>query len=975
MTTASEPGPAAPTGAPSPDGLGTEIDLSSVDLANGLTDAGVEESRRTHGTNAFAPLPTKSWVDFFKEALMDPMVQILIVCAVIAIVVGVIEQDPIEGIAIVIAIAVVTAVGVRNQLKAQRDYTALDAQSSAVQVRVIRGGRVVEVESSDLVVGDVLEVNTGDVAPADVIFAKGNEVLVDESHITGEPDATKHIEDTIYAGSRILDGSGKAVIGVVGDKTLLGGIRAKLGADRGVTPLEERLEVLAGRIGRIGMVVAGFTAIALIVGGLIRGEYVHDGITTSFDFGFNGETGELVLFAATAAFTIIVVAVPEGLPLAVTLALSYTTRRMATEHILVRELPACETMGAGTIICTDKTGTLTEGSMSLAYLWVGGQESEIEGAERTADLDAIAQRVLPGFAINSSVDLARDDDPPHTLRVLGNATEGGILKWLDPEGSAYRRLRDSADITERREFSSSRKHMASIEASGDGGILHIKGAPEIVLGMCSSLSSDGSLEGESRPLDDEGKGAIVALVREYASRGYRTLGLASRKVASGSKIDDVDEDATFLALFVLSDPIRKEVPDAVANCKRAGVDVMIITGDIPETAGEIGRQAGIVTSLDNVVEGSEYRSWTDDQVRERFKAGKMEALARALPEDKERLVTILQGEGEVVGMTGDGVNDAPALKKADVGFAMGSGSQVAREASDVVIVDDNFVSTVSAIRWGRSVFENLRKFVQFQLTVNVVALLTAFFGALLGFGTPLTAVQLLWVNLIMDSFAALALALEPPTDKLFEQKPHGRTEPLISRQMWLNIGASGLLMFAVMMTVLYAPGVFGLPEESDPKFVDSAIEHVDDVIAEGDGHNDFSDYDDDGDGAISAEERQQAIDDEASREADVYRDSFLFNTFVWLQVFNAFNARSIRADRTPFANLRNSTSFMGIIAIIAVSQVVIMFIGGAVFSIVPIDASAWAVSLAVGVCIIPVGFAIRAIGRALGTHKGTLHSA
>lgn len=975
MTTASEPGPAAPTGAPSPDGLGTEIDLSSVDLANGLTDAGVEESRRTHGTNAFAPLPTKSWVDFFKEALMDPMVQILIVCAVIAIVVGVIEQDPIEGIAIVIAIAVVTAVGVRNQLKAQRDYTALDAQSSAVQVRVIRGGRVVEVESSDLVVGDVLEVNTGDVAPADVIFAKGNEVLVDESHITGEPDATKHIEDTIYAGSRILDGSGKAVIGVVGDKTLLGGIRAKLGADRGVTPLEERLEVLAGRIGRIGMVVAGFTAVALIVGGLIRGEYVHDGITTSFDFGFNGETGELVLFAATAAFTIIVVAVPEGLPLAVTLALSYTTRRMATEHILVRELPACETMGAGTIICTDKTGTLTEGSMSLAYLWVGGQESEIEGAERTADLDAIAQRVLPGFAINSSVDLARDDDPPHTLRVLGNATEGGILKWLDPEGSAYRRLRDSADITERREFSSSRKHMASIEASGDGGILHIKGAPEIVLGMCSSLSSDGSLEGESRPLDDEGKGAIVALVREYASRGYRTLGLASRKVASGSKIDDVDEDATFLALFVLSDPIRKEVPDAVANCKRAGVDVMIITGDIPETAGEIGRQAGIVTSLDNVVEGSEYRSWTDDQVRERFKAGKMEALARALPEDKERLVTILQGEGEVVGMTGDGVNDAPALKKADVGFAMGSGSQVAREASDVVIVDDNFVSTVSAIRWGRSVFENLRKFVQFQLTVNVVALLTAFFGALLGFGTPLTAVQLLWVNLIMDSFAALALALEPPTDKLFEQKPHGRTEPLISRQMWLNIGASGLLMFAVMMTVLYAPGVFGLPEESDPKFVDSAIEHVDDVIAEGDGHNDFSDYDDDGDGAISAEERQQAIDDEASREADVYRDSFLFNTFVWLQVFNAFNARSIRADRTPFANLRNSTSFMGIIAIIAVSQVVIMFIGGAVFSIVPIDASAWAVSLAVGVCIIPVGFAIRAIGRALGTHKGTLHSA
>ena len=969
MTTASEPGPSAPTGAPSPDGLGTELDLASVDLANGLSDAGVEDSRRTHGTNAFAPLPTKSWVDFFKEALMDPMVQILVVCAAIAIVVGVIEQDPIEGIAIIFAIAVVTAVGVRNQLKAQRDYTALDAQSSAVQVRVIRGGRVVEVESSDLVVGDVLEINTGDVSPADVIFAKGNEVLVDESHITGEPDATKHIEDTIYAGSRILDGSGKAVIGVVGDKTLLGGIRSKLSADREVTPLEERLEVLAGRIGRVGMIAAGFTAVALIIGGLIRGEYVHDGITTSFDFGFNGETGELVLFAATAAFTIIVVAVPEGLPLAVTLALSYTTRKMATESILVRELPACETMGAGTIICTDKTGTLTEGSMSLAYLWVGGEEREIEGQERTSELSAIAERVLPGFSINSSVDLARDDDPPHTLRVLGNATEGGILKWLDPEGAAYRRLRDSAEITERREFSSSRKHMASIEASGDDAVLHIKGAPEIVLGMCSALSSDGSLDGEATPLDDEGKDAIVALVREYASRGYRTLGLASRRVATGSKIDDVDSDATFLALFVLSDPIRTEVPDAVANCQKAGVQVMMITGDIPETAGEIGRQAGIVTSLDNVVEGSTFRGWSDDEIKETFHAGRMEALARALPEDKERLVTILQGEGEVVGMTGDGVNDAPALKKADVGFAMGSGSQVAREASDVVIVDDNFVSTVSAIRWGRSVFENLRKFVQFQLTVNVVALLTAFAGALLGFGTPLTAVQLLWVNLIMDSFAALALALEPPTDKLFEQKPHGRTEPLISKQMWLNILASGLLMFAVMMTVLYAPGVFGLKDKAE--FRADAIEHVDGVIAEGDSHRDFADYDEDGDGAISTPERDQAVEDEMTRERDVYRDSFLFNTFVWLQVFNAFNARSIRADRTPFANLRNSTSFMAIIAIIAVSQVAIMFIGGSVFSIVPIEASAWAVSLAVGVCIIPVGFAIRALGRALGTHRST----
>ncbi len=879
--------------------------LASSDVASGLSAQGVLASRAAHGANEFAPLPTKSAIEFIKEAFADPMLRILCICAVLALVAGLTKNEWIEGVAILVAIAVVASVGVRNQIKAQRDYTALDAQAKIVQVRVVRDGAVREIESSELVVGDVLEINTGDVLPADSYFARGNDIQVDEKHITGEPDNTKRAGDLVFAGSRVLDGSGRAVVGVVGDATLLGGIRAKLGAEREATPLEERLDDIAKKIGRLGIAAAALTALALIIVAFVREKYVHEGITETFELGFNRPTFDVVLFAVTVAFTIIVVAVPEGLPLAVTLALSYTTRRMASQQILVRELPACETMGAATIICTDKTGTLTVGAMSLVNVVAGGRT--LDTAQTPASGLPGAKRVFEGFAINSTADLATDADG--TRRVIGNATEGGILRWLDPEAGKYRSVRDNAVVLDRREFTSKRKHMATTVADSEqGAVVYMKGAPEVVLGFCTQIELEQDLVG---PLDDTGRASIAAQVKDYASRGYRTLGLAYGPCAADAKLDaGADQRLVFQALFVLADPIRPEVPTAVANCKRAGVKVMMITGDIPETAGEIGRQAGIVTHQRNVMEHGEFAELSDAGIEARLDAETLEALARALPDDKERMVAILQRRGEVVGMTGDGVNDAPALKAADVGFAMGSGSQVAREASDVVIVDDNFSSTVGAIRWGRSVFENLRKFLQFQLTVNVVALATTFFASVFGFGTPLTAVQLLWVNLIMDSLAALALALEPPTDRLFSQRPHGRTEQLISRQMAIHIGVIGAVMFSVLMLILFVPDIFNL-----------------------------------------------------SKKSDVYRDTFIFNTFVWMQVFNMLNCRSIRPDRSPFTNIAASRSFLTIVGLIVASQVVIMLIGGKVFSIAlqsPID---WVKAVVIGLAMLAVGAAVRALGR------------
>ncbi|MBA2644803.1 MAG: calcium-translocating P-type ATPase, PMCA-type, partial [Solirubrobacterales bacterium] len=776
-----------------------EQDTVDSDISHGLTSAEVVQSRESYGTNAFSPLPMKTALDFFKENFADPMLKILLVCAAASLLLGFYTEDWIDGVAITVAVLIVTAVGTYNQVRAQRDYTALDAVSSKERVRVVRDGSVVEIDGDELVRGDVVEVNTGDIVPADARFVRGSDLLVNEAHITGEPDTWKAPGDELFGSSRVLDGSGRAVVSGVGDATVFGKVRREIGERDKTTPLQERLEDLAGKIGKFGTYAAVFTFVALVASGLLRDEVEQ--------IGFNADTLEFLLEALTIAITIIVVAVPEGLPLAVTLSLAYTTRKMAQDKALVRELAACETMGAATIVCSDKTGTLTTGAMTLASADVGGHVWETTLLDSVAGDPAYAatfKALAEGIAVNSTADLVEREGKQ---AVAGNSTEGALLRWIDVHGYPYRTVREEAVVVKRREFNSTRKHMlTAIEVKGGSWRVHAKGAPEIVLGMCDNVNTD---DGPA-PLDEVKRAAILSTVREHATRGNRTLGFAMKEVPAGTGEQDLDHGMTFAGLFIIADPIRPEVSEAIERCRRAGVRVMIITGDIFETAQEIGRQAGILREGEIVLTGEQFREMDDAAVTEQL--GKIAVLSRALPDDKKRMVELLQASGEVVSVTGDGVNDAPALITADVGFSMGSGSKVAREASDIVIVDDNFVSLVRAIRWGRSVFENIRKFLQFQLTVNVVALGTAFLAAIFGYGTPLTAVQLLWVNLIMDSLAALALALEPPTDQLFDQPPHGRTEPLISRSMWTSVLAVGFFALGVLLVILTTDILMSVPD-------------------------------------------------------------------------------------------------------------------------------------------------------------------
>jgi P-type Ca2+ transporter type 2C len=897
-----------------------------TDVSVGLTSAEVERSREEHGANRYTALPVPTWIDLVKEAVADPMLKILIVCAVVALVLGIVSGhtgELIDGVAIMFAVIIVTGVGVLNQLRAQRDYSALEAVASQELVRVIRDSEVHEIDTEELVRGDVLEINTGDVVPADSVFARGSDLLVNEAAITGEPDTGKAVGDELFGSSRILDGSGRAVVTAVGDNSVFGKVRREVGERDKTTPLQERLEVLAGQIGKGGTYAAGLTFLALIISGIFRNEVAQ--------LGFNADTLEFVLGAVTIAITIIVVAVPEGLPLAVTLSLAYTTRKMAADQALVRELAACETMGAATIVCSDKTGTLTSGHMTLHSGEIGGRAYDAEALNSSTSADQFTGTygdLIRAISVNSSADLVERDGE---IVVAGNSTEGALLRWIDDHGVRYHVLRDQADIVGRVEFNSARKYMMTAIAVPEGVRVYVKGAPEIVAGLCSELgTADGSAE-----MTDGRRDEIITAVRGHATRGNRTLGFASGLKPAGTEGEDLLAGLTFDALFVIADPIRPEVPAAVERCNRAGVKIMIITGDIKETGAEIGRQAGVVSGDDDIVmEGTEFRAMSDEDVIGQL--GRIRVLARALPDDKKRMVELLQSQGEVVSVTGDGVNDAPALVTADVGFAMGSGSKVAREASDIVIVDDNFVSLVRAIRWGRSVFENIRKFLQFQLTVNVAALTTAFVAAVLGKGTPLTAVQLLWVNLIMDSLAALALALEPPRDELFDQPPHGRDAPLISSSMWAHVLVLGTFMFAVLMLVLNTDLLI------DPA---EAVRHAMETI----------------------QGIENPSETEVENATNIYRYTLLFNVFVWFQIWNEFNCRSVRFHRNPFRGLAESRTFLAIVAVIVVLQVLLIQFGGAVFSTVPLSLRDWLVSVGIGASALVVGALVRIVGRSVSS--------
>jgi calcium-translocating P-type ATPase len=869
---------------------------SSAELTDGLSDEQVRTSRGLYGANVFSALPTKGVWDLVRGSLADPVLRLLIACAALSIGLGAYTGDFAEPIAIAVAVVLVIVIGTLNQLRAQREYTALDAAAQRVKVRVVRRGRVDEIDSTDLVVGDVVEITTGDVVPADLRYGRGPDLLVSEAQITGEPDTTKVVGDPLYGGSRVLDGSGRAVVLMVGDATEFGRIRQGAVPRDKVTPLQERLARLARQIGRVGWWAASLTFVALMISGLARNEV---------DLGTNKEFVRYLVDAIELAVTIVVVAVPEGLPLAVVVALASTTRRMAHDHVLVRELAACETMGAATVVCTDKTGTLTAGTMRLQQAeflgstWTAETLGRVGGYEQTRDA---FRHLAVSVAVNSTADLIERDGE---LVVAGNSTEGAILRWIAEQGVDYRAIRDRAHITLRHDFTSERKSMlTAVRGPSHEMVVCVKGAPERVLTRCTRALGPG---GVVCALTDERREQVGRLVSRAAERGLRTLATATGYKPLGTPDDELESELCFDALFVIADPLRDEVPAAVERCRRAGVRVVMITGDSKETATEIGTRCGIVDGdHDLVVDGEVFRMSPDEYVQGRLT--QLAVLARALPDDKQRLVELLRRHGEVVAVTGDGVNDAPALVAADVGFAMGSGSKVAREASDIVIVDDNFASIVRAIRWGRSVFENIRKFLQFQLTVNIVAVAVAFVAAVGGYGTPLTAVQLLWVNLIMDSLAALALALDPPTDALYDQPPHGRTEPLVSPTMSANVLTMGIYMFAVLLLAITTDLLTNTPD-------------------------------------------------------DALRNTMVFHAFVWMQIFNWVNCRSVRFERSPFRGLWRSRSFLAVLALVIAAQTVIIEHGGDVFRTVSLSPGQHLACVAMGLTVWPVAWLVRVLGR------------
>lgn len=878
-----------------------------VDLSQGLSPEGVLEQRKAHGENRMEPPKRKPVLRIFLDSLKDKTLIILSLAAALSVGVEWFqvllhpEHVPhyIDGIAILCAVLVASGVTTLNEARAAKAFEMLSRIREDVNVKVLRSGQVGLVSIHDLVVGDVVSFDPGDRLPADGLLISGVDVGIDQSTLTGESvPVRKGAEDLeMMGGAAVSRGSGRMLVTAVGAASELGKLQASLTvAEEGQTPLQERLAKLADRIGILGLSASILTFLALVGSALLRGQMALD---------LSYETLSMVLRFAVVAVAIIVLAVPEGLPLAVTISLAYSVRKMAQENNLVRHLASCETMGAATVICSDKTGTLTRNQMRVVKMWAEGQMTS--GAPEMSDLSESAQKALvEGVSINATAYLERRENGE--LGYVGNPTESALLMMVAGWNQPWKELREGAEIHHQVGFTSDRKRMSTLIASPGGAKLLIKGAPEVILDRCDRFYQDN----QEKPLDAETKAQILEAIEGFAGEGHRTLAVAVRALpesaatlASAEALTSLEEDLCWVAVLAIADPVRPEVRGAIEVCREAGVGVKMVTGDNRKTAESIARQIDLLGPGSLVMEGPEFRAMSDADLRP--KLADLAVLARSVPSDKHRLVSLLKTQGEVVAVTGDGTNDAPALHVADVGFAMGqTGTEVAKEASDIVLLDDNFASIVSAIRWGRGIFQNIRKFLQFQLTVNVVALSTAILAAIFGYGMPLNTIQLLWVNLIMDTLAALALATEPPTPQLLAHKPHGRHAPLITRGMAASIVSIGLFMVALLMGLLASPW---LPEGT------TELQHM----------------------------------------------TLVFNAFVMMQVFNEVNARSTRSDEPVFRGLFNNPLFLGVIAVTVVGQLLIVEFGGEVFRTTPLTLTHWLISLGFGLVVLGFGGLIRAM--------------
>lgn len=875
----------------------------------GLTQEEVRCRREAYGANLLTPPRRPSMWRLYLEKFDDPVVQILLVAALLSLVISVVENEYAETIGIIVAILLATGIGFLFEYDANRKFDLLNAVGEETPVKVVRDGRVQEVPRRDIVVDDIVLLDTGEEVPADGCLLEAVALQVNESNLTGEPVVMKSVREAdfdpdatyptnrLLRGTTVVDGHAMMQVEAVGDATEIGHVaRQSTEQPMAPTPLNIQLTRLANWIGRIGFSVAALAFVVLMVKDVFlvydfsSFRSLHDWLPVLND----------TLKYFMMAVTLIVVAVPEGLPMSVTLSLALNMRRMLSTNNLVRRMHACETMGAITVICTDKTGTLTQNLMQVHEACFYGQKKADEGA-----VEPIRAEVAEGIAVNTTAFL-EESCSGEPVKGVGNPTEVALLLWLRQQGQDYLSLRTQAEIVEQLTFSTERKFMATLVRSGVSGkqMLYVKGAPEIVLDMCGKvLTADGQVAVDSYRLDIEQR------LSDYQQMAMRTLGFACKEVSSSSRLDDELQGLTFLGIVAISDPVRPDVPEAVRQCQEAGIAVKIVTGDTPGTATEIARQIGLWQEGEderNRMTGTEFAALSDQEALERV-AG-LKVLSRARPSDKQRLVQLLQQRGEVVAVTGDGTNDAPALNHAQVGLSMGTGTSVAKEASDITLLDDSFRSIGTAVMWGRSLYKNIQRFILFQLTINLVALFIVLLGSLVGTALPLTVTQMLWVNLIMDTFAALALASVPPSQRVMHDPPRRSADFIITPSMCAMIVGTGLSFSCLLMGILLYFGQ--LP------------------------------------GGLNS-----------------YRLTFFFTIFVLLQFWNLFNARAFGSTDSAFKGLLHSYGMVLVLLAILIGQILIVQWGGSVFRTVPLDVRTWLLLLLVTSPVLWVGEIVRLIQR------------
>ena len=842
----------------------------------GLTDEQVKQSREQHGRNVLTPPQRTSLWKLYLDKYRDPIIQILLVAAFISLILAFIEKNYMETIGIFVAVFLATTVGFYFERDAAKKFNLLTALSEEQPVKVRRNGKVMEIPRHDVVVGDVVLVEVGDEVPADGELILCNDLQINESTLTGEPVTEKSLEgggdgayprNVILRSTMVMNGRGEFVVTAVGDATEIGKVAKKSTEQTSVeTPLHMQLDKLAKMISKVGSVVSVAAFFIFLI---------HDILTNP---AWGGKDyfymAEIVLKYFMMAVTLIVMAVPEGLPMAITLSLALNMRRMLKSNNLVRKLHACETMGAVTVICTDKTGTLTQNKMQVSALELKqGDEALLDTA----------------IALNSTAEL--NDGKP-----IGNPTESALLLWLNAQGKDYEELRRQVNVLKQLPFSTERKMMATLAEVDGETYLFVKGAPEIVMTKC--IIEDRMLRQSAEELD------------EWQHKAMRTLAFAYKKVEASimrtSRTSTAEvialldaNDLQLQAIAAITDPIRPDVPAAVQECRHAGIEVKVVTGDTAATALEIGKQIGVfedepenigadgsLTSLDQqMITGEQWEALSDDEAYERAKD--IRVMSRARPTDKQRLVAMLQKRGEVVAVTGDGTNDAPALHYAHVGLSLGSGTSVAKEASDMTLLDDSFKSIANAVMWGRSLYRNLQRFLFFQLVVNVAALLLVLGGSVIGTEMPLTVTQILWVNLIMDTFAALALASLPPSHEVMKEKPRKASDFIINKSIGFGILFCGIVFFLVMFALL-----------------------------------------------VYCERRGKG-------GVDVHELTMFFTTFVMIQFWNLFNAKALMSHHTAFRHFLKDKGMILVLILVLVGQWIIVTFGGEMFRTAPLSLHEW----------------------------------